>query len=221
MRKDFQNSIIIGLALTLGVVIAAFLGLIGFFSLEARETMYSRLPSRSMEPTIMDGDYVTWSRLAANASTTAAVRRGDVVVFLWPEDTTKQFVKRVIGLPGDTVAMKDAVVQVNGHTLREPYANMKDSVDPVADDFRWQRGFVVGAAARDSAHYVASRNTWGPLLVPANRYFVLGDRRDESLDSRYFGFVPARLIVGHVRRVYFSRDSAGVIRWSRIGHLIR
>lgn len=221
MKKDYQNSLIIGLALTLGIVIAAFIGFIGFFSLEARETMYSRLPSRSMEPTILDGDYVTWSRLAASARTSTALHRGDIVVFLWPPDTTKQFVKRVIGLPGDTIAMRDAVVEVNGHSLREPYATMKDSVDPVADDFRWQREFLVGPAARDNAHYVASRNTWGPLLVPAKRYFVLGDRRDESLDSRYFGFVPASLIIGRVRRVYFSRDSTGTIRWSRIGHLIR
>lgn len=219
MKKDYQNSLIIGLALTLGLVIAAFFAYAGFLAWDAKNMMVSKLPSGSMEPTVLLGDYFTSSRLSASAS--AALHRGDVVVFLFPEDTTKQFVKRVIGLPGDTIAMKNAVVEVNGHALREPYATMVDSADPVTDDFRWQRKFVVGAAARDSSHYVASRNNWGPLLVPANRYFVLGDRRDESLDSRYFGFVPATQVIAHVRRVYFSRDANGDIRWSRIGRLVR
>lgn len=220
MKTDYQNSLIIGLALSLGIVIAAFIGFAAFIALDARDATFNRLPSRSMEPTLLLGDYFTSTRLG-NTKTGATLHRGDVVVFLFPNDTTKQFVKRLIGLPGDTIAMKDAAVAVNGHPLREPYATMMDSADPVTDDFRWQRGFLVGAAARDTTHYVASRNNWGPLLVPANSYFALGDRRDESLDSRYFGFIPASRIIGHVRRVYFSRDTTGVIRWSRIGHLVR
>jgi len=220
MKKDYQSSLIVGLALTLGLLIAAFFGYSAFLAWDAKDMMVSKLPSGSMEPTLLLGDYFTSTRLG-NTRTAATLRRGDVVIFLWPEDTTKQFVKRLIGLPGDTIAMKDAVVTLNGRTLREPYATMTDSVDPVVDDFRWQRRFLVGQVARATSHYVASRNNWGPLLVPANRYFVLGDRRDASLDSRYFGFVPASEIVGHVRRVYFSRDTNGVIRWSRIGHLVR
>ena len=220
MKKDYQSSLIIALALTLGVGIAAFFGYAGFLALDARDMMVSKLPSGSMEPTLLLGDYFTSSRLGSTR-TAGTLGRGDVVIFLFPDDTTKQFVKRVIGLPGDTIAMKDAVVTVNGRPLREPYATMADSVDPVSDDFRWQRRFVVATAPRDTSRYVASRNNWGPLLVPPNHYFVLGDRRDESLDSRYFGFVPASEIIGHVRRVYFSRDSAGHIRWSRIGHLVR
>lgn len=224
MKRDFQSSLIVGLALTLGVVVAAFVGFLVFLELDARNVSFARLPSRSMEPALLEGDYITWSRLASTARSADAFHRGDIVVFLGPEDPSQQFMKRVIGLPGDTLAMKDAVVQVNGRVLREPYASKADSSDfsdPVADEFRWQRAYVIGVAA-DTVRYVASRDNWGPLVVPENHYFVLGDLRDASLDSRYFGFVAASQIVGRVRRVYFSRDtSTDEIRWSRIGHLVR
>jgi len=105
----------------------------------------------------------------------------------------------------------------NGKRVDEPYAWREEpSVDPVTDDFRWQRQYVVGSAARDTTAYVASRNTWGPIAVPPRQYFVLGDNRDNSLDSRYFGWVSSGEIVGTVRRVYFSRDSLGHVRWSRL-----
>ena len=225
MKKDFQSSLIVGLALTLGVVIAVFVSFLVFLELDARNVSFARLPSHSMEPALLEGDYITWSRLAGSTRAADSLHRGDVVVFLGPEDRTQQYTKRVIGLPGDTLAMKNAVVEVNGRLLPEPYASKADSSDtsdPVADEFRWQRAFVVGAAAADTSRYVASRDNWGPLVVPENRYFVLGDLRDESLDSRYLGFVAASQVIGRVRRVYFSRDdSTGEIHWSRIGHLVR
>lgn len=224
MKKDYQNSLILGLALTFGVVIAAFLGFVAFLAVDARNLNFARLPSHSMEPGLLAGDYLTWSRFAGVARTADSFHRGDVVVFLSPGDATQQL-KRVVGLPGDTIAMKDAVVQLNGQALREPYASKadpSDSTDPVADEFRWQRPYVIGTAAVDTSRYVPSRDNWGPLVVPPNHYFVLGDLRDESLDSRYLGFVAASQIVGRVRRVYFSRDdSTGDIRWARIGHLVR
>jgi len=220
MTKDYQNSLIIGLALTLGVAIAGFVGFVVFLTFDARNTAFARLPSRSMEPALLEGDFITWSRLGAD-DRASQFRRGEVVVFLGPTDSAQQYMKRVVGLPGDTIAMTNSVVAVNGRVLNEPYAAKTDSIDPVADEYRWQRAFVVGAAAHDTARYVPSRDNWGPLVVPRDRYFVLGDRRDESLDSRYFGFVPASQILGRVRRVYFSRDSTGAIRWSRIGHLVR
>lgn len=222
MKKDFQSSLIVGLALTLGVVVAAFVAFLVFLKLDGQNVSFARLPSRSMEPALLEGDYITWSRLAGNTRAANSFHRGDIVVFLGPDDPAHQFMKRLIGLPGDTLAMKNAVVEVNGRVLREPYASKVDSIDPVADEFRWQRAFVIGSAARDTSHYVPSRDNWGPLVVPESHYFVLGDLRDESLDSRYLGFIAASRIVGRVRRVYFSRDdSTGVIRWSRIGHLVR
>jgi len=131
-------------------------------------------------------------------------------------------VKRIVGLPGDTLAMVNGRLRVNGKTVAEPYAWHEDStVDPASDEFNWQRAHLVDPAARDSAHYSPSRNTWGPILVPPGMYFVLGDNRDNSLDSRYWGFLPAQDILGEARRVYFSKDSTGHIRWSRLGRRVR
>ena len=225
MKKDYQSSLIVGLALTLGVAVAAFLGFIAFLGLDARNVAFAKLPSRSMEPALLEGDRITWSRLAKGTRGTEVFRRGEIVVFVAAKDPRRRFMKRLIGLPGDTLAMRNAVVEVNGHPLREPYASKADSgdsSDPVVDEFRWQRPYVIGPAAADTSRYVASRDNWGPIVVPPKRYFVLDDLRDQSRDSRYLGFVAASLIVGRVRRVYFSRDdSTGDIRWARIGHLVR
>ena len=118
--------------------------------------------------------------------------------------------------------MRDARVLINGRPLRESYlAEVSDSLDPAPEEFLWQRRYLVGASRRDSAHYVPSRDNWGPLLVPRDSIFVLGDRRDASLDSRYFGFVSGHRVLARVRRVYFSRDEDGSIPWSRIGQRIQ
>lgn len=221
MKQNRENSLIIGLALTLGVAVAGFVAYAMFLSFDAGHAMFSKNPSRSMEPTLLSGDFVTSSRFT-NTTGAPALHRGEIIVFPWPEDPSKQFVKRIIGMPGDTLAMQNGQVLLNGRRLYEPYlATPLDSVDPAPDDFRWQRKYLVAAAARDTAHYRPSRDNWGPLLVPAGSLFVLGDRRDESLDSRYFGFVSSQRAIAKVRRVYFSRDENGSIRWSRLGQVVR
>jgi signal peptidase I len=176
--------------------------------------------SPSMEPVVRWGDRFTVRKYSSDAK--PVVRRGTPVAHVWPPDPSKEFIKRVVGLPGDTLAMVNGTLQVNGQPLPEPYAWLEDStIDPVSDDFRWQRAYLVGPAMRDTTAYKASRNNWGPLAVPAGMYFVLGDNRDNSLDSRYWGFLPDSDLIGEVRRVYFSRDSTGHIRWSRLGHRIQ
>jgi signal peptidase I len=181
---------------------------------DARPAEAFKNVSQSMAPTLLAGDRFT-IRLAHG---TAAITRGEIVAHAYPPDRSEQFVKRVVGVPGDTIAMAHGHLIINGHLLQEPYAWLEDtSSDPAPEDFRWQRPYVVGAAAHDTASYIPSRDNWGPLAIPSRMYFVLGDNRDNSLDSRYWGFLPQEDIVGKVRRIYFSRDSSGRLRLSRFG----
>lgn len=193
-----------------------------------------KIPSGSMERTLLAGDFLLVNKLAYGAEVPftrrrlpglGAVRRGDVVVFQWPEDPDKSFVKRVVGVAGDTIAMRRGALAVNGVVRAERYAQHSDpSGDPAGEEFTWQRGHTV---APDGVSR-PSRNTWGPLVVPPGHVFVLGDNRDNSYDSRYWGFVPDTLIRGRPLVVYFSfAPDTGEhlpllarIRWTRLGERI-
>lgn len=197
-----------------------------------------KIPSGSMERTLLVGDFLLVNKLIYGAEIPLTPyhlpalrqpRRGDVVVFVWPEDHTKNFVKRLVGLPGDTLEMRDGVLYIEGVPQRERYITRTEpDIDPSGEEFRWQRNYLI-RSAEASVGYHPSRNNWGPLIVPEGNYFVLGDNRDNSLDSRYWGFVPASLMRGRPMFVYysFSPDSAQRlpwvtnIRWSRIGALVR
>jgi signal peptidase I len=199
-----------------------------------------KIPSGSMERTLLVGDFLLVNKLVYGAEIpltgrrTPALRapaRGDVVVFEWPSDPSKNFVKRLVGLPGDTLAMRDGVLLRNGTAQRERYVmHTEPGVDPLNDDFRWQRGHLVNTAVAADAPggYRPSRDNWGPLVVPPRHLFVLGDNRDNSLDSRYWGFVPDSLVRGTPMVVYYSftPDSASPfpwltrIRWTRVGRLV-
>jgi signal peptidase I len=197
-----------------------------------------KIPSGSMERTLLVGDFLLVNKLVYGAEVPLtgkhlpALRqpeRGDVIVFQWPEDRTKNFVKRLVGLPGDTLAMRDGVLYINGLAQAERYITRTEpDIDPAGEEFRWQRNYLV-RTAEASVSYHPSRNNWGPLVVPESRYFVLGDNRDNSLDSRYWGFVPAELLRGRPMFVYYSYapDSSQRfswvtrIRWDRIGARVR
>lgn len=214
-----------------------------------------KIPSGSMERTLLVGDFLLVNKLVYGAEIPftgqrmPAVRRpqhGDVVVFEFPVDPSKTFVKRLVGLPGDTLAMRDGTLLLNGQRQDERYVlHSEPGVDPVNDDFRWQRGHLVkpavaaGAstasapspqtAATSGGEYRPSRNNWGPIVVPPQHFFVLGDNRDNSLDSRYWGFVSDSLMRGAPLVVYYSftPDSAATlawltrIRWGRLGAVVR
>jgi signal peptidase I len=175
-----------------------------------------KIPSGSMEHTLLVGDFLLVNKVVYGAEIPLTgrrlpalrqPRRGDVIVFEYPKDRTKDFVKRLVGLPGDTLAMRDAVLIRNGVALSEPYVSHSDpDADPVWEEFRWQDDFLVRSASA-AVTYHPSRNNWGPLVVPVGQYFVLGDNRDNSLDSRYWGFVPRDNIIGKPLLIYWSFEA--------------
>jgi signal peptidase I len=165
-----------------------------------------RLPSDSMSPTYQAGDYLLVSPLRR------VPRRNEVVVYNAPGG---RFVKRVVGVPGDTIAMRKATLVLNGQVVPEPYES-HEAYDPATGEFEWQRRFLVPGIA--PASYRPSLHSWGPLVIPFGQYFILGDNRNNSLDSRYIGFVPRDSITARPIIIYFSWDSASrAVRWQRLG----
>jgi signal peptidase I len=198
-----------------------------------------KIPSGSMEKTLLVGDFLLVNKLVYGAEVPftgkhlPAIRhpqRGDVIVFQWPKDPSKNFVKRLVGAPDDTLWMRDGKLFVNGIEQHERYVTHSDSLDgdPTSEEFNWQKRFLVQTAEAAPLN-VPSRNNWGPLVVPKDEYFVLGDNRDNSLDSRYWEFVPDSLIRGRPMFVYYSYAPDSLdrmswlswIRWTRIGERVR
>lgn len=201
-----------------------------------------KIPSGSMERTLLVGDFLLVNKLlygaeipftGARLPAIRAPQYGDVLVFEWPVDPSKSFVKRLVGLSGDTLSMVGGVLSRNGESQREAYvSHTEPGVDPTNDDFRWQGGYVVNTAeAADTplgVSYRPSRDNWGPIVVPPRHMFVLGDNRDNSLDSRYWGFVADSLLRGTPLIVYYSftPDSSAAapwltrIRWGRVGDVV-
>ena len=172
------------------------------------------IPSGSMKPTLLVGDYLLVNRLSyvVKAPFTDTVlldlgdpKPGDTVVFRYPLDRSKDFIKRVVATGGDTVEIRDKVVYVNGKRVNDARA-------------RFTRD-------EDIPGFLSPRDNLGPVTVPSGSYFVMGDNRDNSLDSRFWGFVKRDDLVGKAEVLYFSYDRNAdllhAIRWERIGHLIR
>ncbi|MFQ5538381.1 MAG: signal peptidase I [Gemmatimonadota bacterium] len=194
------------------------------------------IPTASMENTLLVGDFLLVNKAVYGAEIPgtplhlpawAEPRRGDVIVFNPPHDPTKNYVKRVVGIPGDTLQMRGKILFVNGRAADEPYARYGARMGDVAHpDMNWQMRYLAPGAPTP---YHPTRDNWGPIVVPRDRYFVLGDNRDNSEDSRYWGFVPRDAIRGRPWFVYFSvgpqgrRDSDWLhaARWGRVGHPIR
>ncbi len=174
-----------------------------------------RIPSSSMEPTLLIGDHLLVNRLSyvMKIPFTDNVifnlgdpKKGDVIVFRYPVDPDKDFIKRVIATEGDTVAISNKVIYINGQKTEDKWGHYSDSI--ILPEF------------------VNPRDNFGPFTVPKNSYFVMGDNRDRSLDSRYWGVVSREHLVGRALILYFSLNSKpdnmlGYVRWSRIGSLIR
>ncbi len=208
------------------------IALVIWFFLRALLVQAFRIPSPSMENTLLIGDFLFVNKALYGAEIPIvnkrlpAIRepaRGDVVVFDSPESPGTNVVKRIVGMPGDTLAMEDNYIYVNGKPLEEPYANRLDpTVDPEHPQMRaWQREYLVG---NEPGPYRPTLKNWGPIAVPADSFFVMGDNRDNSYDSRYWGFLGRDRIDGRPLFIYYSFDKRGVlplpfltaIRWSRI-----
>jgi signal peptidase I len=192
-----------------------------------------RIPSGSMEPTLLVGDFLLLDRQAVSGDDNlwmppTWVSRGDVVVFHDPiDDPSVHLVKRVIGLPGDRIFLRNNIVYVNDRPLKEGYAVYRASApDGYRDDFP---NMAAMDARVDPAWWVRLRELVknGELTVPKGDYFVLGDNRNESEDSRYWGFVPQSYIVGEPVLVYFSwrnrepGKKGTFARWDRFLHVVR
>lgn len=184
-----------------------------------------KIPSGSMIPTLLIGDHILVSKLSygfqwpadctlqwnvppVNCYTSTTViefgkpQRGDVIVFRFPEDEEKDFIKRIVGTPGDTVQVLNKVVLVNGQPLDDKAFTQR--IDP---------GIIDGT--------INSRDNFGPVTVPEGSYFVMGDNRDQSLDSRFWGYVREEKIRGKAFRIYWSWNGQGNwtewVRWDRFG----
>lgn len=174
-----------------------------------------QIPSESMENTLLIGDYLLVDKLHFGSDgfwghflPYRKVKRGDIIVFHYPVRPSEHFVKRVIGIPGDHVRLINRTVYVNGVPMIEPYAHYSrpndGSVDAMfRDDFPQPDAFVGGLNAPWRVE-LAKMVDDGQLIVPEGNYFVMGDNRDDSLDSRYWGFVPRENIVGRPLVIYWS-----------------
>ncbi len=176
-----------------------------------------KIPSGSMEPTLLVGDHLLVNRMSYVVKmpfvdnvlfTTGKPKRGDIIVFRYPEDPTKDYIKRVIATGGETVEIRNKAIFIDGKKIKDPWGHFRP--EPAS------RGFLP----------FIDKDNIPPVKVPQDSYFVMGDNRDNSLDSRYWGFVEKRHLVGKALIIYFSWDSGAMnalqyVRWSRIGWLIK
>ncbi len=196
-----------------------------------------KIPTASMENTLLVGDFLLVNKAVYGATVPGTdlrlpalsePRRGDVVVFNPPHAPTKNYVKRLVGIPGDTLQMRNKRLIRNGVVVDEPYARYIDlRGDAYNDAMRWQSNHLI--AGPPPVRYHPTRDNWGPIVVPPDHYFFLGDNRDNSEDSRYWGFVARDAIRGRPWLVYYSFDPnrhhrfawLKDVRWGRIGQRIR
>lgn len=194
-----------------------------------------RIPSGSMENTLLIGDFLFVNKALYGAEVPLiekrlpAVRepkRNDILVFDSVEEDIK-VVKRLIGMPGDTLAMKEGVLFRNGEEVDEPYAIRGDpnrTEDPIqrAKMREWQLRHLTSEAKPET--YQPDLQNWGPIVVPSESYFMMGDNRDSSYDGRYWGFLPRNNVRGRPLVVYFSYDASSwrplpfvtSVRWDRL-----
>ncbi len=162
-----------------------------------------KIPSESMRNTLLVGDHLLATKFDYGLKIPftdiyfydgRAPERGEIIILEYPKDPDTYFIKRVVGIPGDTIEIRNKQFYRNGEPVQESYIRHTepDKIEPIRDNF-------------------------GPIVVPPNKFFVMGDNRDNSLDSRFWGFVDRKAVVAKSRILYWSWESLTKIRWSRIG----
>jgi signal peptidase I len=210
------------------------------------------ITSSSMEETLMVGDFLILSKLAYGPQVPftpwrlpgyTSPARGDIAVFRPPHDPDLDVVKRLVGAPGDTLLMSEKVLYINGQPAEEPYVRHSDFEGDVGHPWmRWQCGEPVALSPDISGAYRIpadvevrpdecrpSRDNWGPIIIPDGQFFTVGDNRDDSVDSRHWGFLDADRLRGEALIIYYSYDPRlrrpfafiRNIRPDRIGNAIR
>lgn len=205
----------------------AFALLLGVFRTAVAD--WNPIPSASMHPNLLEGDVVFVNRLAFDVKVpltdvvvahTGDPRRGDIVTFASPENGMR-LIKRVIGLPGDTIEMRGKRVYVNGTAASYDELGLRD--EPLAP--RGVKALHLEEETNGSRHEIqwlarrGERDDFGPLTIPADHYLMLGDNRDNSEDSRWFGLVPREKLIGRAERILVSADYKGTwaLRFDRFG----
>ncbi|MDO9582939.1 MAG: signal peptidase I [Desulfomicrobium sp.] len=192
MLKEYAEALIV--ALILAFIIRSFV------------VQAFKIPSGSMLQTLQIGDHLLVTKFAYGIKipfTNSMIferegpERADIIVFEFPEDPSKDFIKRVVAVPGDVVEIREKKLFLNGEEQHESYIQHVDT-----------------------STTVPRRDNFGPVMVPENKYFVLGDNRDESYDSRFWGFVERDTIAGKALILYWSWESLTNIRWERIGQMV-
>jgi len=189
-------------AILLAIVIAFF---IRTFVIQAY-----KIPSGSMKPTLQIGDHILVSKfnygvklpfLRSTLIPIGTPKRGDILVFIYPEDRSKDFIKRLIGLPGDTIEIRNKKILLNGLPSNDTHGVYVDNL------------IIPGS--------VQPRDNFGPVTVPEDSIFVMGDNRDESYDSRFWGFVKMKDVLGKALIIYWSWNHDDTwVRWGRIGKIL-
>lgn len=194
------------------------------------------ITSGSMEDTMLVGDFLVVNRAAVGSRIPGTniripgysdVKLGDVLVFDPHHVDSLKLVKRLVGMPGDVLEMRDRVLYRNGQAVDEPYVKFDGSPDGAAPEMAWQMGYLVPGA--DATDYRPTRDNWGPILIPEGKYFMLGDNRHNSQDSRYWGVLDGWRFEGRVSFIYYSYNQGSTrpfsalreIRWGRIGQRVR
>ncbi|MDO5537249.1 MAG: signal peptidase I [Desulfovibrionaceae bacterium] len=190
--QDFFEALVV--ALLLALIIRTFI------------VQPFKIPSESMKDTLLVGDQLLATKFDYGLRVPftdivfyegRAPQRGEIIILKYPRDPDVNFIKRVVGVPGDVIEMRNKQFYRNGEPVHESYIRVDEpgNIVPVRDNF-------------------------GPVTVPPDNFFVMGDNRDNSMDSRFWGFVERKAVIAKARRIYWSWESLTNIRWSRIGSAI-